>query len=42
MDDTNYIVTYQDIYKYNNYKILFSVLFIILFFIYLLVIFYKR
>ena len=34
MNNLNYIVTYQDIYKYNDYKILFSILFVILLIIY--------
>jgi hypothetical protein len=38
-DETNYIVTYENIYTYNNYKLIIFILFLILFIFYIIVIF---
>ena len=37
-EETNYIVTYENIYKYNNYTIILSIIFFLLLFFYIIVI----
>ena len=36
--NNNYIITYQNVYSYNNYSKILFILFILLFLIYLLII----
>jgi hypothetical protein len=40
-DSQNYLVTYENIYTYNNYKIVLLILFLILLIIYFLVVIKK-
>jgi hypothetical protein len=41
LDSKNYLITYENIYSYNNYKVIILLLFFILLIIYFLVILKK-